>query len=256
MKMEYTINQMAKLAGVTRRTLRYYHQCGLLKPLRIDSNGYRIYGKDEVDRLQLIMFYREMEMPLEEIGKIINSKNFDCIAALEGHLKSLVEKRERLDKLIDTARKTIKAMKGETIMKDREKFNGFLKKTVEENEEKYGTEIRQKYGDKAVEESNKRLLNKTPEEYAELEKLTAEFHKTLKEAFEEGNPAGEKALRAAELHKKWLMFYWKEYSEEAHMGLTQMYIDDSRFTEYFDKIVPGCALFLRDAVANYCMKEV
>ncbi len=243
------------MAGVTKRTLRHYHQCGLLVPSRINSNGYRMYGQKEVDKLQLILFYRELDMPLEEIGKIINSKDFDVIGALEGHLKSLVEKRQRLDTLISNAEKTIKSMKGEFTMSDQEKFEGFIKAQVEENETKYGKEIRRKYGDERVEKSNQKLLNTTPEKYKEHEKLTEDLNNTLKAAFEEGDPAGEKAMKAAELHKKWLMFYWDSYSKEAHICLTQMYIDDPRFTEYYDKIAPGCAKFLHDAVVIYCSKQ-
>ena len=136
-------------------------------------------------------------------------------------------------------------------MSDDEKFQGFKKKLVEENEQKYGREVREKYGDEAVDRSNAKVLGMNREQYAEYEKLTAEFHETLKAAFEQGDPAGELAQKACELHKKWLCFFWNEYSKEAHMGVTQMYVDDPRFTEYFDKIAEGCAAFLRDAVLIY-----
>ncbi len=75
--MKYTINKLAKLAGVSTRTLRYYDEIGLLRPARMSSNGYRVYGQKEVDRLQQILFYRELGVPLEEIKKILSSKEFD-----------------------------------------------------------------------------------------------------------------------------------------------------------------------------------
>lgn len=249
--MEYTINKLAKVAGVTTRTLRFYDEISLLAPARISSNGYRIYGQKEIDRLQHILFYRELGVSLEEIKNILESKDFDGLAALESHLSALLARRKQLDLLIANVEKTISAAKGEIIMSDDEKFQGFKKKLVEENEQKYGREVREKYGDEAVDRSNAKVLGMNREQYAEYEKLTAEFHETLKAAFEQGDPAGELAQKACELHKKWLCFFWNEYSKEAHMGVTQMYVDDPRFTEYFDKIAEGCAAFLRDAVLIY-----
>ena len=250
--MEYTINKLAKLAGVSTRTLRYYDELGLLSPARVSSNGYRIYGQKEIDRLQQILFYRELGVSLEEIRSILASRNFDGLSALESHLSALLARREQLDLLVANVEKTIKAMKGEIIMSDQEKFEGFIQKLVDDNEQQYGEEAREKYGDERVNRSNAKVLNMSREQYTELEKLTEDLSETLKAAFEQGDPAGELAQKACELHKRWLCFYWDDYSKEAHMGIAQMYVDDPRFTAYYDKIVPGCAVFLRDAVAVYC----
>lgn len=250
--MEYTINKLAKLAGVSTRTLRYYDELGLLSPARVSSNGYRIYGEKEIDRLQQILFYRELGVSLEEIRNILASKDFNGLSALEGHLSALLARREQLDLLVANVRKTIMTMKGEITMNDQEKFEGFLQKLVDDNEQQYGEEVREKYGDEQVSRSNAKVLNMSREQYAELEKLTEDLNETLKEAFEQGDPAGELAQKACRLHKKWLCFYWADYSKEAHMGVTQMYVDDPRFTAYYDKIAPGCTEFLRDAVAIYC----
>ncbi|WP_312441592.1 MerR family transcriptional regulator [Lacrimispora sp.] len=250
--MEYTINKLAKLAGVSTRTLRYYDELGLLSPARVSSNGYRIYGQKEIDRLQQILFYRELGVSLEEIRNILASKDFDGLSALESHLTALLARREQLNLLVANVEKTIKTMKGEMIMSDQEKFEGFLQKLVDHNERKYGEEARAKYGDEHVNRSNTKVLNMSKEQYIELEKLTADLDETLKAAFEQGDPASELAQKACELHKKWLCFYWDDYSKEAHKGVTQMYVDDPRFTAYYDKIVLGCAAFLRDAVAIYC----
>ena len=137
-------------------------------------------------------------------------------------------------------------------MTDEEKFEGFKEKLISDNEQKYGKEIREKYGDEAVGRSNAKLKNMTKEQYGELEALTQELNNTLKAAFEQGDPGGELAQKACALHKKWLSFYWDHYSKEAHMGVAQMYVDDPRFTAYYDAIAPGCAVFLRDAVRIFC----
>ena len=250
--MEYTINQLAKLAGVSTRTLRYYDQCGLLPPKTVRSNGYRIYGETEVNRLQQILFYRELGVDLSEIGRILAEKDFDGLSALQSHLSALREKRARLERLIDNVQKSISSMKGKTEMTDEEKFEGFKEKLISDNEEKYGGEIREKYGDEAVGRSNAKLKNMTKEQYGELETLTQELNNTLKAAFAQGDPGSELAQKACELHKQWLSFYWDHYSKEAHRGVAQMYVDDPRFTAYYDAIAPGCAVFLRDAVQIFC----
>ena len=109
-KMEYTISQLGEISGVTNRTLRYYDQIGLLKPKKINESGYRIYGEIEVDLLQQILFYRELELSLEEIKKIINDENFDG-KSLITHYISLMEKRNHLDKIIATVEKHLQIIK-------------------------------------------------------------------------------------------------------------------------------------------------
>ena len=250
--MEYAINKLAKLAGVSTRTLRYYDQCGLLNPRRVSSNGYRVYGQAEIDRLQQILFYRELGMGLADIGRILAAKDFDRLAALESHRDALLSKRGQIDALVANVEKSIRAMKGDEKMSDAEKFEGFKQKLINDNERQYGEEIRAKYGSRTVDLSNAKVKGITAEQYAEAERLREEYKIALKEAFLAGDPSSETAQKACALHKEWLCHFWNEYSKEAHIGVAQLYVDDPRFTEYYDKIAPGCAAFLRDAVKIYC----
>ena len=110
--MEYTVQKLARLSGVSGRTLRYYDQIDLLKPARINSSGYRIYGQKEVDQLQHILFYRELEVSLDEIKKIMNDPEYDEAEALQQHFEKLAKKRARLDRLLETVEKTIASKKG------------------------------------------------------------------------------------------------------------------------------------------------
>jgi len=249
--MEYTVKKLAKIAGVSSRTLRYYDEINLLKPARINSSGYRIYGKSEVDLLQQILFYRELGVDLETIKKIITSPSFQHIKALNEHLEKLVSKRNQLDELITNVKKTIATVEGRLTMSDHEKFEGFKQKLIDENEQKYGQEIRQKYGEEAINQSNQKIKNMSQEEYNAIEKLSSEVLSTLHEAFETGDPSGDLAQKAVDLHRQWVSFYWDKYSKEAHAGLGQMYVDDERFTAYYDKEKPGVAKFLRDAILIY-----
>lgn len=246
--MEYTIQKLARMSGVSTRTLRYYDEIHILKPARINSSGYRIYGQEQVDRLQQILFYRELDVSLDEIGKILSSPDFVVQNSLRSHRENLLAKRARLDALIANVEKTLAYAKGETEMADQEKFEGFKQKQIEENERQYGDEIRQKYGKEAVDRSNQKFQNMTKEEYEQVTALNERFMQTLLEAYQTGDPAGELAQQAAGLHRRWLTFYWDSYSKEAHAGLAQMYVDDPRFTAYYDINQPGLAAFLRDAV--------
>jgi MerR family transcriptional regulator, thiopeptide resistance regulator len=249
--MEYTIQKLAKMAGVTSRTLRYYDEIGILKPARINSSGYRIYGEAEVDRLQQILFYRELEVDLESIKQIITSPAFNETKALEDHREKLLAKRDQLEQLIANVEKTLAYKEGRIQMSNDEKFEAFKEKMVEENEQKYGEEIRKKYGEEEVEKSNQKFKNMSKAQYAEAEKLGEQVLETLNEAFLTGDPAGELAQKAADLHRQWLCFYWDHYSKEAHAGVVQMYVDDERFAKYYDKKHQGAAKFLRDAVHIY-----
>jgi DNA-binding transcriptional MerR regulator len=241
--MEYTVQKLGKLAGISTRTLRYYDEIGILKPARINSSGYRIYGQEEVDCLQQILFYREMGLELSVIKEILESKGFDEIRALGNHLDSLLTKRNQLNLLIENVNKTIAYKKGRIQMSDKEKFEGFKKKLVEENEEKYGKEIREKYTDKVVDEANQKMLKMSKEQYDEFKSLEQEILDTLEKAYAAKDPAGALAQKAANLHKNWLSYTWKEYTKEAHAGLVQMYVADERFTAYYDKKQPGLAVF-------------
>lgn len=249
--MEYTVQKLGRLAGISTRTLRYYDEIGILKPARINSSGYRIYGQREVDRLQQILFYRELGVSLENIKNIVTASGFDEVDALREHRKKLLDKRKQLDLLIANVDKTIALAEGRINMTDKEKFQGFKRKMIDDNEKKYGEEIRAKYGRDTVEKSNARFMNMTQKEYDEVIKLSEQLMETLSEAFKSGDPACELAQKAADLHKQWLTYFWTEYSKEAHAGLAQMYVDDERFTAYYDRLQPGTAAFLRDAILIY-----
>ncbi len=245
------MQKLGKLAGISTRTLRYYDEIGILKPARINSSGYRIYGQEEVDKLQQILFYRELGVSLTDIKNIINESSFDGFNALIEHRQKLLEKRNQIDLLIANVEKTIATKSGGIKMSNKEKFEGFKQKLIDENEKKYGKEIRGKYGEEEINKSNAKLKGMSEKEYAEVANLAEEVMSTLEAAFKTGYPSGELAQKTAELHRKWISYYWSSYSKEAHAGLAQMYVDDERFTAYYDAKQPGMAAFLRDAIFIY-----
>jgi len=249
--MEYSIQALGKMAGISTRTLRYYDEINLLKPARVNSSGYRIYGSKEVDQLQMILFYRALDFELSEISLILHRPEFDALQALEDQKKKLLQKQAQLTRLIETIEDTIAVKEGSKTMKDSDKFKAFKEKLIDDNEAQYGKEIRKKYGAETVETSNKKVMNMTEEEHKAQERLQEAFFEALLRAFEEKDPGGEHGIQAAELHKKWLMAYWPEYSKEAHYGLAQMYVEDDRFKAYYDQRGEGLAEFLKEVIRIY-----
>ena len=148
----FTVKQLSKLAGVTPRTLHHYDAIGLLKPSRVGDNGYRYYGEESLLRLQQILFYRELDMPLEDIKKIVGRRDFDVLDALESHKDALKKRIERLNVLLSTVDNTINDLKGKKKMNPERFFEGFS----EEEQEKYAEEAAQRWDTETVRASNKK----------------------------------------------------------------------------------------------------
>lgn len=237
--MEYTIGQLAELAGVSTRTLRYYDQIGLLEPNRLSNNGYRLYGAEEVDLLQQILFFRAVDMSLSEIRNIVSESDYNPDEALRQHLDRLKASRDRLDGLIESLKTTLSYRKGESVMTDQQKFEALKKQRVDENERSFGKEIREAYGEKAVKESNKRFLRLDRDQVEQMERIEEDLVELLRSACSEGKLTEAISEDIYGLHRKWLSYTWKEYSPAAHRGLAQMYEHDERFRAYYDQKA-GC----------------
>lgn len=183
--------------------------------------------------------------------KIMNQPTFNQTAALKNHYNNLKKKRARLDKIMETVERTIANKEGGTPMTDKEKFEGFKEKMINDNEQKYGKEIREKYGDDTINASNAKLREMSPKNYQAMAKLEEEILSLLEKAYATGDPTSDPAQEVAAKHKEWLMYSWSSYSKEAHAGLAEMYVADERFTAYYDKHVKGGTEFLRNAIFIY-----
>ena len=250
--MEYSIQELSRLSGVTTRTLRWYDQIGLLKPSRVAESGYRYYGRAEVDRLQDILYYRALGVELARIKECLDDLSFDRLAALRNHLAALEAERERLEQLIRSVKDTIGAEERNEIMNDEQKFEAFKQQAVSHNEKAYGAEIRAKYGEQEVDEANAAVMNLTQAQYQEWTELGREIQERLEAAVQAGlSPEGEEGKKITALHRRWLTITGNRYDPARHRGIAGLYVMDERFTAYYDKHMPGCARFLRDAVAHW-----
>lgn len=251
-QMEYTILKLAELAGISTRTLRYYDEINLLKPNYINASGYRIYTEKEVDILQQILFFREIDLELSEIKEIIHDTNFDRIKSLESHLSVLEERQHQLKQQIKTIKKTLSSASGSNEISDIEKFQGFKQHMLDENEKRYGKEARKKYGNDTIDASNAKLMKLSPQDYKKMQQLEITILKKLETAVQKGeDPKGNEGQIIAKMHKDWLSFSWLIYIKEAHSGLVQMYTEDEKYIKYYDRHVKGCAEFLKEAVLNW-----
>lgn len=250
--MEYTIQQLSRLSGVTTRALRWYDKLGLLKPSGRTEGGYRLYGPAEVDRLQDILYYRALGVELARVKEILDDPSYDRLAVLRSHLSALEGERERIQGLIDSVRETIRTQERDEMMSDEKKFEAFKRQFVEEKERLYGAEAREKYGDAEVDASNARVMGITLEQYQEYEHLSKEILDKLSAAVAAGaDPAGEAGKELTELHRRWLTIMGDKCDVQRHRGIAELYVQDERFTAYYDKDRPGCAQFLRDAVFHW-----
>lgn len=249
--MEYSIKALSELAGVSTRTLRYYDEVGLLKPSRYTEAGYRKYSFQEVERLQLILFYRQIGLSLESIKEMINHETFDHLQALKDHRESLLKQRQHLDRMLETLEATIDEKEGGKEMKDQDKFLGLKEAKLQANEEKYGEEARQKFGKESVNASYDKFRGLDERTFNRVEALENEIAQQLKVAVESGDPTGDEARKLCQMHQEWIKIYWATYSKEAHLGLVRMYGQDERFEAYYEKIVKGGTAFLIKAMEVY-----
>ena len=250
--MEYTIQELSRLSGVTTRTLRWYDEIGLLKPRGRTEGGYRLYGPAEVDRLQDVLYYRALGVELAQVKEILDDPSFNRLEVLRNHLTALEAERDRVQGLIDSVRETIQTQERNEIMSDEKKFEAFKRQFVEEKERLYGAEIREKYGDAEVDASNARVMGVTLEQFQAYERLGEEILEKLSAAVASGaDPEGELGKEITALHYRWLNVMGDQCDVQRQRGLAELYVQDKRFTAYYDRERSGCARFLRDAVFHW-----
>lgn len=242
----YTVGELAKLAGVSARTLRHYEDAGLLRPARTKSN-YRQYGERDARRLSQILAMRACGLSLSDICRMLDDPDVDLRLALASHLEGLREQEKRLEESIARTERAIDAIERIRTMATEEAFAALKKKAIEENEQAFGTEARARYGDEAVNAANERLSGLSREEWADKEALEGAILDQLRRAMATGDPRGMEAQELARMHARWIRLHWGEgaYSREAHLGLARAYRSDARFAAYYDKAAgPGATEFL------------
>jgi len=246
--MVYSVKQLARLAGVSVRTLHYYDHIGLLRPSSHSPSGYRQYDEDSVMRLQQILFFRELGFALDEIRTIVGHPGFNVRRALEEHRVLLSKRADRIAELLQTVDKTISKIEGEIDMDIKEYYQGFSDAQVEE----YRKEARQRWGEDTVSDSESRVLKMGKQRMTQVQAEGRAIFQTLAELMPKGAASPEVQEQVAKW-RKWLE-HFSAYSDEAVLGLARMYSEDSRFAAFFQKYNPDLPAFFTRAVEHYCSK--
>lgn len=246
--MTYTVKSVAEAAGISVRTLHHYDEIGLLKPAMVSEAGYRLYAEPDLERLQQILFFRELGFALQEIRAILDSPSFDRKQALLSHRELLLEKQKRLDTLIRSLDRSIESMERGLPMDKNELFEGF----DEAQQAKYREEAAARWGREHVDESYRRTANYTKADWARLQDEMQAIGAEMAAGMDRGDPGAPEVQAAVEHWHRFINEKFYDCSLEVFRGLGDLYVDDARFTATYEKIRPGLAPFLRQAMHEYC----
>lgn len=241
------ISEVAKLTGITVRTLHYYDEIGLLKPSEITEAGYRLYSREDLEILQQILFFRELDFPLSQIKEIMNNPNYDKEEALKKQKELLIQQRQRIEGLIKLIEKRIE---GDNNMS----FKEFDMNEIEENKKKYAKEVKERWGtSKAYEESEKKTSSYNKGKWGDINQETSEIFKGFAE-LRNSDPGSEEVQELVRRWQKYITDNFYTCTNEILSGLGLMYVEDERFKENLDKNGEGTAKLMAEAIKIYCSK--
>jgi MerR family transcriptional regulator, thiopeptide resistance regulator len=248
---EWSIQEIARAAGVTSRTLRHYDAVGLLRPSRVGENGYRYYDQTSLLRLQRILLLRELGLGLEAIAQVLDMPS-DRVGTLRTHLELLELERERIDRQIGSVRRTLRAIeRGEVLMPD-DVFDGLPHTT-------YKDEVIERWGQETFDRSDAWWRSLTDDEKGRFGQdqvdIASDFAKSMRDGLA---PDSDEALAIAERQYRWITRAWqgRRTTADAFAGLGEMYVADARFTATYDAHGPGTAVFVRDAMKAYAERRL
>lgn len=243
--MAYTVKAVSDLAGVSIRTLHHYDEIGLLKPTESTASGYRLYTSEDLERLQQVLFFRELGFSLQEIKGIISRPDFDRRRALLDHRQLLLERQGRLERLIQSVDRTLQAMERGMEMDEKEMFDGF-------DHAQYEEEARQRWGQtREYQESARRAKRYSKSDWEAIQQEGQQITLGVA-ALMDQDPSDP---RVQELVRQWHQLINDRFytcSTEVFRGIGNGYVEDSRFTAFYDKVRPGLASFMNAAMSLYC----
>jgi DNA-binding transcriptional MerR regulator len=249
---ELTVTQLAGRSGVTVRTLHHYDAIGLLRPSRVGANGYRYYGRAAQLRLQRILLHRELGVPLQAIGALLELEGSDQLVVLKQHRERLAAQRERYGILIETIDRTIDELQGEGHMENADLYRGFGPQKQAEYEawliERYGEPMRA-----GIDLSRKAFARMTDEEKQALAGEYAAVEQALAGALREGLDPGSGGVAALiRRHRAWVSVMWgRPCTAEAYAGLADLYLSHPDFIARYERIETGFAQYLADAMKRH-----
>ena len=252
--MAYTINKLAKLSGVSTRTLRFYDEIGLLAPAFYGENQYRYYKEEQLLMLQQILFFRELGFPLNDIQQILSSDDFDKIESLKAHKSMLQSNLDRTAILIKTIDKTISHLRGKIIMRDAEMYDGFDPIKQQEHE-KYmlDTGI---LSQKQIDDSWRRVSQWKKADWEKFKDAGEKFNAEMVKALQQGHAvASENVQQLIQQHYDWVSNFWTP-TKETYLGLGQMYFDHPDFRAFYNQLHPDLLEYLVAAMKVFAEQKL
>lgn len=253
--MNYSVGKLAKLSGVSIRTLRFYDQIGLLKPSYVSESRYRYYQKAELLKLQQILFFRELGFELKQIQAIFAQSDFDRVQALHSHKKVLKKNIQRMQALMKTIDKTVNHLERKQAMADQEMYLGFSKEKQAEYEQ-YLIEKGGEQTKKHIAESKGAVQDWTSEDWnrhkAEYDELSREFVEAMAQKCKADSPVVQLLVAR---HYTWIKKLWTP-NRESYTGLGQLYLEHPDFRKLYDSYDPDLAQFLADAMKSFADREL
>jgi DNA-binding transcriptional MerR regulator len=242
----YTVATVASLTGISIRTLHHYDECGLLRPTARSDAGYRLYSFDDLLRLQQILLYRAMHIPLDTIAELLTSGQQDIIHALGQHRQTIEREMVRLQTVHDTITATIQSLEDMTMPTDeRSLYDGLDGATIEA----YQREAEERFDKASVEESRRNTLRMTKGDWQKSKQQWEELLRDYAAAMDKG-AASVAVQEIVERHRTWLTAYWTPKAESFE-GLGELYATHSDFVERIDAVRPGLASFIRTAMTVF-----
>jgi MerR family transcriptional regulator, thiopeptide resistance regulator len=239
-----TIGEVAELAGVSIRTLRHYDELGLLRPSARSDGGYRLYDRADVERLHEILVWRQLGFPLIEIRAMLDDPRHDRLTAIRRQRALAERERERLTAVIRALDAALKAHDDNINTEEATMFDGF-------DHERYEEEARERWGDTdAYAESARRSARYGEEQWQAIKAESEEIARVFATLMHDGEPAtGPQARATAERHRRHISDWFYPCSPEMHRALGEMYVQDERFTANYERVAPGLAAYVHEAIA-------
>ena len=255
--MKFTINKIARLAGITLKTLRHYEKVGILVPKARSDAGYRLYSEEDVERLQQILFFRELDFSLVQIKDIMNNPSFERKKALEMQIQYLEERSMRYTRLSQLARKTLMGLEGELKMRKEEMFEGFDYDKMIDDQKKYESEVKERWGESDAYRISKRRTDAyTKEDWLKIQEESSDNLEELILCFKEGEDTkGDRMMNVCNTFRSHITKFFYPCSLEMYSNLGNMYIADERFTMFYDKHAEGLASYYNEAIQYYCITK-
>jgi DNA-binding transcriptional MerR regulator len=243
--MSLTVSQVARLAGVSVRALHHYDEIGLLKPSGRSEAGYRLYEQPDLQRLQQVLFFKELGFGLEEITRLVQDPAFDLRAALMMQRQLLSDRATRVHALIRAVDAALESLETGTTMTKEEMFEVF----GDFDPSKHEDEARERWGDTdAFKESARRTARYTKKDWEQIKAEGDQLQRDLAAQLEAGRaPTDPAVMELAERHRGYIARWFYPCSHELHRGLGELYVNDPRFTANIDRVRPGLAEFTREA---------